>query len=702
MRATPRFTKPVIAFVLTMTLALGFLISPLRASAGATTHMALALGWKGYADTKLKFSQFFSQPHTLFLRFMCQFPNAYEGPMVAENGAGRFVIGQGDFRSGVWGPKLYLAVGSNATTFSANLKAGTWYNLAVAATGTGSHRLFTVYLDGAKLGTLNAVASDPQWPSGKLRFGKRTTGQLVEGRDGQFYGFLDDVAVFDRALSAAEVQGLSSKVQLSGNEDALLAGYTFNKGSLPAKLKRSTTVQGSARSMVVSGARNNGTDATLLPLPDQNTEMTLPFPAGEAWNVIQGCDDAGGTHNSYGAFCWDFGLADQPQGGAYPYGSSGAPFYAAAPGDVVTSNESGGPGEANAPNIVEIQQAPGEIAGYLHLRRFGSFVSAGETVTRHQKLALTGDTGAHVGAFHLHFATTDQTDGTPGFVTYPIAFSNYEVRDAAGNWKRVVRGMPKAGEVIRKPLDPTARYNAVWRPGTTREIKVEGVAYDAYRAAYDKLWPQGWRLYSLQPYANGSQVLYNAIWRPGTTGETHIYGASYEEYRSTYDELWPQGWRLFLLEPYVVDGQVLYTAVWRPGTTGEKQVYGWSYEDFRKEYDKLWPQGWRLYTLKCYVFDGHVCYDAIWRPSTTGETQAYEWSYADYRARYDELWPQGWRVYDLQSYVLDGQLVYTAVWRPGTTGEKQAYDVSFEEYQKLDDELRSQGWGLYLLDAYQP
>src|SRR5207237_610722 len=60
----------------------------------AATPMAAGLSWKGFVDTNLKFSEFFANDHTIVLRFMAQFPNAYEGPMVAENGSGRFVIGQ--------------------------------------------------------------------------------------------------------------------------------------------------------------------------------------------------------------------------------------------------------------------------------------------------------------------------------------------------------------------------------------------------------------------------------------------------------------------------------------------------------------------------------------------------------------------------------------------------------------------------------
>jgi concanavalin A-like lectin/glucanase superfamily protein/peptidase M23-like protein/polyglycine hydrolase-like protein len=672
--------------------------------AQATTSEALGLSWTGYADTNLTFSEFFAGNHTLVFRFMPQFPNAYEGPMVAENGSGQFMIGQGDYLAGAAGTKLLLRVGSQSRTYATSLQPGQWYHLAVVATSNATQRLFTLYLNGVQMGTTLSVASnDSQLPSGTLRFGKRTTGQFVNGHNAQFYGLMDDIAVFNRALSVTEIQNLRTNVlQLTGNESDLLAGYTFNQGSFPSMLTRPVTLNGSAQKVTASTNRSSATDAVALPLPTRQVEMTLPFPPGEAWYVIQGYDTAGGSHKGYASFCWDFSIADQPQGGTYPNGSKDAPFYAAAPGQVVTVKESGVSGTSNPANLVEVQQASGEIAGYLHLQQSGAVVDVNNTVTRGQKLALTGDTGVGVGAYHLHFAMTDKPDGTSGFVTFPIAFSNYEVRDTNGNWNRVFRGIPKAGQVIRVPSNPTAQYNAVWRPNTTPEIQVEGWKYQDYRAAYDQLWPQGWRLYTLQSYVLNGQVLYNAVWRPGATSEIQVYGWTYQDYRQKYDELWPQGWRLYILQSYVLNGQALYNAVWRPNTTAEIQVYGWTYQDYRQKYDELWPQGWRLYILQSYVLNGQVLYNAVWRPSTTAEIQVYGWAYQDYRAAYDQLWPQGWRLYILQSYVLNGQALYNAVWRPSTTAEIQVYGWAYQDYRQIYDELWQSGWRLYSLDAYQP
>jgi hypothetical protein len=227
-----------------------------------------------------------------------------------------------------------------------------------------------------------------------------------------------------------------------------------------------------------------------------------------------------------------------------------------------------------------------------------------------------------------------------------------------------------------------------------------GVTYSVYLNDYNRLWPQGWRLYSLQSYVVNGQVLYNAVWRPGNGGEIQVYGWTYASFRSEYDQLWPQGWRLYILQSYVLNGQVLYNAVWRPGNTGEIQAYGCSYANFRSQYDQLWQQGWRLYILQSYVLNGQVLYNAVWRPGNTGEIQVYGGTYSNYVDEYNQLWSQGWRLYLLDTYVLNGQVFYNAVWRPNTSAEDQVYGWSNTDYRTEYDKLWQQGMRLYILQSY--
>jgi len=203
------------------------------------------------------------------------------------------------------------------------------------------------------------------------------------------------------------------------------------------------------------------------------------------------------------------------------------------------------------------------------------------------------------------------------------------------------------------------------------EIQVYGWKYADYRNEYNKLFPEGWRLYSLQSYVlSNGDVRYNAVWRPaGNTAEEQLYGVTYSEFRSTYNTLYPEGWRLYILQSYVLpNGDVLYNAVFRPGDSGETQVYGWTLSDFQTEYNTLWTEGWRLYILDSYVIsDGTVRYNAVWRPAIHGEIQVYDWTLSDFQTEYNTLWTEGWRLYILNAYVLPGDEVrYDAVWQLGT------------------------------------
>ena len=414
--------------------------------------MAVALSWKGYVDTDLKLSEFVASSHTIMLRFMPQFPNAYEGPFVAENGTGTFVIGQGDFARGAERTKLYVAFASESATYGTPISRGTWHHLALACSVTATQRIFTVYFDGAVLGGPFTVPTSAALPNGTLRFGRRTNGQTINGHVGQFYGFLDDIAIFSRALSATEIKTIQANVfQLTGKESSLIAGYTFATGTLPARLARPIALHGAAARVNTSATRDSAADRKHLPLPTRHEPMDLPFKPGESWAVVQGVDSDEGSHQGYASFCWDFKIADRPQDDIYPLGSRNAPFYAAAPGTVITANEGASSGGSDS-NIVEVEQAPGEIAAYIHLAKNSAVPKKEAVVTMGTLLALASDSGTD--NCHLHFATNDKKDQTDGFVTFPIAFSDYQVR-LGTFWMNVQRGMPTDNQVIRIPPTPT-------------------------------------------------------------------------------------------------------------------------------------------------------------------------------------------------------------------------------------------------------
>jgi hypothetical protein len=248
--------------------------------------------------------------------------------------------------------------------------------------------------------------------------------------------------------------------------------------------------------------------------------------------------------------------------------------------------------------------------------------------------------------------------------------------------------------------EPDVRSTTVWEKSSAEEERVDAWPYPYYRARYDELWKQGWRLHQLATTVDDGQVFYSATWRKATSNEVQVYGFSYDDYRKKYDELWKQGWRLHLLDNYVLGGKVLYTAVFRQSNAPEIQVYEHTYDDYRKKYDELWKQGWRLEILTNPVVNGKVLYTAVFRKSSDPEIQIYNAAYPEYRAKYDELWKDGWRLHLVSNYRVGNKAHFTAAWRKSTAGEKQLYGFGMAALGHHAQEMVKDGWRVRLMDTY--
>ena len=84
------------------------------------------------------------------------------------------------------------------------IQRATWHHLTVVRLGND----FVLYLDGHQLGSpLNIIMEN--MPTGNVRLGRRTNGRLVfrsSQQDGigyadQFFGMIDDLAIYKRALN---------------------------------------------------------------------------------------------------------------------------------------------------------------------------------------------------------------------------------------------------------------------------------------------------------------------------------------------------------------------------------------------------------------------------------------------------------------------------------------------------------------------
>jgi hypothetical protein len=246
---------------------------------------------------------------------------------------------------------------------------------------------------------------------------------------------------------------------------------------------------------------------------------------------------------------------------------------------------------------------------------------------------------------------------------------------------------------------PDYDFTAVWRKSDAEERQVHGWEYKDFRARYDAIWNEGYRLSSLKIRNVSGKALYSAVWRKGAEPEVQVYGATFADYKKRGDELAKDGWRLHILESFTDGINVKYTAVWRKSTAQEMPLYAASVADFKKKYDELAKDGWRLHILDAYVEMGLTPkVTAVWRKDSTQEIPIFDQSYADYRKKYDELYKDGWRLHLLSNYVVANVVKYSAVFRKIPGGELQSYGWDYDAFRTRDAELRRDGWRLAIVN----
>jgi hypothetical protein len=101
--------------------------------------------------------------------------------------------------------KLAFGTGSpdNTLTSSQSINSGEW--IFVASTRVKSTGLKTIYINGASVGTSGASTSSLTAPS------NLTIGNVIVGTGNNYWsGTIDEVIIFNRSLSAAEINNLYS------------------------------------------------------------------------------------------------------------------------------------------------------------------------------------------------------------------------------------------------------------------------------------------------------------------------------------------------------------------------------------------------------------------------------------------------------------------------------------------------------------
>jgi murein DD-endopeptidase MepM/ murein hydrolase activator NlpD len=469
-----------IAALVCMVAGLSF-AAPARAQ---SLNMGAGLRWHGWVQTDVKFSEFFGSNFTVMARFMPQYTRSYRGPIL---GVGRtcvvlpckpgprFALGQSDFKKAGDVPRLVLEIGNVTRTYLApGLVPGTWQHIALRREKARAGAVFRLFLNGTQLcadpgaySTCNLTLAAPALPVGTLRLGRTwsSNGGIAATRQ-QFYGLLDDVAVFDSALPPGQIAALANATlhpRLLGWEPGLYAGWTFDAQTptgdpLPASLARPITYEGGAYLWpFLSQTRDSEFDDDYLPVAREDLVMDLPFPQGQAWKVTQGYSS---TASHYGASA--FSIDAVANGGK----TVGKPVYASTSGKVVFADDTWGDlsklckkgSSTSNCNLLQVLRKTGVVLSYRHLHK-GSIHAAlgahplGATVTGRQKVGTVGD---HPNGGHLHFGVTTNWKGqvadTGLTVSYPVVYREYEVfNPLTSAWELVHFGVPGTGQIVRVP-----------------------------------------------------------------------------------------------------------------------------------------------------------------------------------------------------------------------------------------------------------
>ena len=457
-------------------------------------NIAGAFAWGGHADTDLRFDEFASGDFTMAAWFFAQHPRGLLGPVFGAQGDD-FFLGTLTY-SGTTGQTLLLSVRGSAQSYEVDLDPDEWHHLATVRRGAAME----VWLDGEHLQpdlTLTGGALSGPSPSATLRLARISDGEQmsVNGVDRvpQFYGFIDDVAVFDQALGAADVEALASTARLSDELPAgLVAALIFDSAlpdgaALPAEFQRTATFVSMdmpwegvedlepAVPLAVSDDRDAAFDVALALPPFHTNTFYLPFDNSQLWSVGQGYNgDA--SHFGTAAFSTDFNPAEAA--------ALGAPLTAATTGWVrLIEPDEFHPTHQDQNNRVRLRSGIEEIT-YLHVQNNAAVaygVEEGDDMFSGSLITRIGDYPDQLSGDHLHIGMAiDQ------MAWAPIAYRDYEVyREGDGTWEYVARGVPRQGELLRSVASNTVPMVRIQQPVDGASVSSGGIGVTLEAEATD-------------------------------------------------------------------------------------------------------------------------------------------------------------------------------------------------------------------------
>ncbi|WP_293901976.1 T9SS type A sorting domain-containing protein [Sporocytophaga sp.] len=213
------------------------------------------------------------------------------------------------------------------------------------------------------------------------------------------------------------------------------------------------------------------------------------------------------------------------------------------------------------------------------------------------------------------------------------------------------------------------------------EVRLLNVSYSTYRAKYDALWADGWRLHDLNVSQIARSTVYSAVWRKANVGEYQIYGADWNTFINYYNPKFAQGWRINTIASYADNNNTLrYTVSFRQTYAQEFAIYGWSQTDLINKYNEVKGSGWRLKTLNSFLVNNQLRYTAVFEQSTSAESFIVNYTQADFVTKFNQMHNNGWHVHSFDTYFINGQLKYSVIFRPGAATEVIVANYAYSDF----------------------
>jgi hypothetical protein len=257
-------------------------------------------------------------------------------------------------------------------------------------------------------------------------------------------------------------------------------------------------------------------------------------------------------------------------------------------------------------------------------------------------------------------------------------------------------------------LFTSPRYDITWRPSSasvfpmvTATLEIPSsqiISTDAgMRSA-------GWRVEQIHTNVyscpnNPTFVNFDVQWRVTGAPEYILYFVPYSTLIAKYNELFPQGFRLTTVDTFVVDGNVYYNAVWHQGTWGQYDYFGLTVNDAISQFYYFNSIGWSASVLDSYQLpDGSVRYNVSWRQLGSG-AMYFLVTPTQFAANDAALHAQGYNVTTM-SILGGGTPLYSASWRALYQAEVKDKALADTQVSSTIAARQKAGWTIATFEGY--